>query len=205
MTWDNNTFDNTWEPVHFGPGTGSNYSISNNVITNTTRYAIEIQNRVYGIKINNNYVRDYYQNIDHQGLSVALNPGSTGAEVGGNILIRSGNPLDRTFTCAIEAAGSDFNLHDNYCWNWFWGCLNGSQGSFTTNNNTWVQCDIEYAPDGGLSWSPASPQPQNDHYYPPGAPGAPAGRPLRRQRPRAGRAPRRHSLRPRRLRRTPTG
>ena len=173
-TFDNNNFDYVWEPVHFGPGSGSNYDVSGNRMTHTTRYGIELQSHFNGIRVNNNYAENFLANIDHIALSLAYNPGTVNAECAGNVLIKSGpDQSNLNNTSAIEAAGSDFNIHDNYIWNWGNAILNGTQRSYVSSNNVFVGCAASYSNDG-TPWAPVQPSVNNDRVFGLHASNAPA-------------------------------
>ena len=158
---DGNRFDHVFEPIHLGPGQGSNYDVSGNIITHTTRYGIELQSTFSNIRVSYNYVGQFLPNIDHIALSLAYNPGTNNAEVGYNVLIKDGEDQSNlNNTSAIEAAGSDFSIHNNYIWNWGSGILNGAQRSLRTDNNFFAGTS-KFVRDG-TPWNPAPPQSGGD-------------------------------------------
>jgi hypothetical protein len=146
-TYDNNSFDYVFEPIHLVSGCNT-VDVSGNVINHATRNGIELQDAMTNVTVNNNYMINWLPHITnnndtHIGISCATMFGSN-ITISGNTLIQNG-PTENMDTdnydkAAIEImANSGITISNNYGWNW--GLLeeNGSgPNGYTSTDNTEV-------------------------------------------------------------------
>ncbi len=168
-SYDRNTFDNVFEPIHLSAACDWT-DISSNVIVHATRIGIELQKGMTHLTINNNWISDWLPHVtnntdSHMGISCATGSSANGppwAGQGANITI-SGNAIiqngpnqarDLWAKSAIEIMGdANITISNNYVWNWSAFVLNGAaQPGPTTSGNVVVggRCSERTASHGRL-------------------------------------------------------
>ena len=171
-TFDNNSFDAVWEPIHL-IAQCNNTEINNNVITHASRIGIELQSGMTHLTVSNNWVSDWLPFLDkngldaHMGISCATGGSGTPPYPGqgkhitisGNVLIQNGPSQNNNIgaKAAIEIMGDeDINITGNYAWGWDCGVLNGCTGQgVNSSNNIWV-CNKDWSGDG-VGWPNPAP------------------------------------------------
>lgn len=141
-TYDNNTFDKVWEPIHLVDSHNSNMDVSGNIITNAIREGIELQTTTNGLKVDNNWVGEWAavsKGSGHMGLSIATGFGGN-IEINNNIVLQTGPGADVGSGCAIETFGHNITIASNYSYGWSCLILNGSEspGGLNSTNNVVV-------------------------------------------------------------------
>jgi parallel beta-helix repeat protein len=182
-TYDNNSFDYVFEPIHLASSC-NNTDVSGNVMTHITRNGIELQDAMTNLTVENNYMADWLQygtgNIDsHMGISCATMYGSN-ITISGNTLLQNGPEQNMDvgvgWKSAIEImANSGVTISNNYVWGWSHMILNGiGPEGFTSSNNVAVGGNLVGGDDVGDAYQIGTDNATNDQLYALNAANAPA-------------------------------
>jgi hypothetical protein len=181
-TYDGNTFDYVYEPIHL-VSTSNTVDVSGNVITHPTRNAIELQNAMTNLTVKNNWISDWLPNSNaatdnHMAISCATMHGSN-ITISGNELIQDG-PTENAnlaigWKSAIEImADSGVSITNNYCWNWSFMVLNGSgPNGFKSSGNVVVGGALVGTDNVGGAYAIGQDNATNDKLYALNDPSAP--------------------------------
>lgn len=187
-TYDANTFDNVWQPVHLVAGCDT-ADISGNVITHATRFGIELQHGMTHLTINNNWMSDWLPNVtnntdNHMAISCATGSTANGAPwagqganitISGNTLIQNGpnQARDNWAKSAIEIMGDQgITISKNYCWNWGNFVLNGVTNPGVTSSGN-IAVGGQLFSNDNVPWPIAAPNSAGDKLFNLNDPAAP--------------------------------
>jgi parallel beta-helix repeat protein len=173
-TWDSNTFDNVFEPIHLVSRCDSN-DISGNTITHPTRIGIELQNAMTNLTVENNWISNWLPNRNaatdnHMAISCATMHGSN-ITISGNTLIQNGPTQSANvgigWKSAIEIMGdSGVTIANNYCWNWSFMVLNGSgPNGYASSGNIEVGGALVGTDNVGGAYPIGQPQSTGDQLF----------------------------------------
>lgn len=164
-SFDYNTFNDVYEPIHAIGGQNGAVSDSNdfsyNTIAGASRNGIEIQYTMTNLTVTNNWIGDWNLQLpldsngltSHMALSIATGPTNTTGfpDPGNNITIADNTlllngasgqtPSSALYALtAIEAMGQNISIYGNYASGCGLAIMNGTSGTGVTNesNNTWI-------------------------------------------------------------------
>jgi hypothetical protein len=184
-TYDNNAFDQVFEPIHL-VGVCDTNDVSGNVITHATRFGIELQEGMTHLTVENNWMSDWLANGNPSGhIAISCATGGSGTypyagqgeniTISGNVLIADADPYYNPWAaCAVEIAGSvNINVTNNYSWNFGFLLFNGATGEgVNSSNNTVIGGSL--TEQDGAPWPEPAPHGSGNELFGLGASNAPA-------------------------------